>query len=63
MYASRSCSWFDVVMPMYTLIKYSDNHSKTSGTLWKFYIDEPTLNDNAEIIDFTVVKSITDFLK
>ena len=50
-------------MPMYTLIKYSDNHSKTSGTLWKFYIDEPTLNDNAEIVDCTVVKSITDFLK
>ena len=48
---------------MYTLIKYSDNHSKTSGTLWKFYIDETTLNDNAEIVDFTVVKSITDFLK
>ena len=24
----------DIVMPMYNLIEYSDNHSKTSGCLW-----------------------------
>ena len=24
----------DVVMPMYNLIEYSDNYSKTSGILW-----------------------------
>ena len=24
----------DIVMPMYNLIKYSDNYSKTSGSLW-----------------------------
>ena len=24
----------DVVMPMYNLIEYSDNYSKTSGSLW-----------------------------
>ena len=26
----------DVVMPMYNLIEYSDNYSKTSGSLWKY---------------------------
>ena len=31
----------DVVMPMYDLIEYSDNYSKTSGTLWQYYRDEP----------------------
>ena len=31
-------------MPMYNLIEYSDNYSKISGTLWKYYKDEP--NDN-----------------
>ena len=31
-------------MPMYNLIEYSDNYSKTSGSLWKYYKDEP--NDN-----------------
>ena len=34
----------DIVMPMYNLIKYSDNYSKTSGSLWEYYKDEP--NDN-----------------
>ena len=31
----------DTVMPMYNLIEYSDNYSKTSGTLWQYYRDEP----------------------
>ena len=34
----------DIVMPMYNLIKYSDNYSKTSGSLWQYYNNEP--NDN-----------------
>ena len=28
-------------MPMYNLIEYSDNHSKTSGRLWQYYRDDP----------------------
>ena len=27
---------FDVVMPMYNLIEYSDKYSKTSGSLYQF---------------------------
>ena len=34
----------DIVMPMYNLIEYSDNYSKTSASLWQYYIDDP--NDN-----------------
>ena len=30
----------DIVMPMYNLIEYSDNYSKTSGSLWKYYKDD-----------------------
>ena len=26
----------DVVIPMYNLIEYSDNYSKTSGSLWQY---------------------------
>ena len=33
-------------MPMYNLIEYSDNYSKTSGRLWQYYKDDP--NDNIE---------------
>ena len=31
----------DIVMPMYNLIEYSDNYSKTSGSLWQYYKDDP----------------------
>ena len=31
----------DIVMPMYNLIEYSKNYSKTSGSLWKYYRNEP----------------------
>ena len=34
----------DIVMPMYNVIKYSDNYSKTSGSLWQYHNDDP--NDN-----------------
>ena len=30
----------DIVIPMYNLIEYSKNYSKTSGTLWNYYRDE-----------------------
>ena len=42
----------DVVMLMYNLIEYSDAYSKTSGSLWQYYRDEPALDDNDNIIDF-----------
>ena len=36
----------DIVMPMYNLIGYSDNYSKTSEnlSLWHYYRDEPNYN-------------------
>ena len=39
-----NCKDIDIVMPMYNLIEYSDNYSKTSGTLWRYCRDGP--NDN-----------------
>ena len=34
----------DIVMPIYILIEYNDIFSKTCGSFWQFYRDEP--NDN-----------------
>ena len=34
----------DAVWPMYNLIEYSNNYSKTSGNLWQYYRDEPNNN-------------------
>ena len=42
----------DIVMPMYNLIEYTNNYSKTSGSLWQYYKDVP--NDN--IADFKSFK-------
>ena len=49
-------------MPMYNLIEYSDNNSKTSGILWQYCRDVLALAANA-IIDFTVTNVITDSFK
>ena len=43
----------DIVMPMYNLIEYSDNYSKTSGSLWKYCKDIPVINNNNVIANFT----------
>ena len=34
----------DIVIPMYNLIEYSDNYSKTSGSLWQYYKDGRNCN-------------------
>ena len=31
----------DVVMPMYNLLQYNENYSKTTGRFWNYYRDEP----------------------
>ena len=36
---------------MYNLMEYSDAYSKTSGSLWQYYRDEP-LDNNGNFTDF-----------
>ena len=50
-------------MSMYNLIDYGNNYSKTSGILWQYCRDEPVLDANDAIIDFTVANSITNSFK
>ena len=40
-------------MPMYNLIEYSDNYSKTSGSLWQYCKYIPAVHDNNAIVNFT----------
>ena len=42
----------DVVMPMYNLTQYSDNYSKTSGSLRRYYSNESAINDGGIVINF-----------
>ena len=39
-------------MPMYNSIEYRDNYSKTSGSLWQYYRDEPALNNAGAPVNF-----------
>ena len=41
------------VMPIYILLEHGDNSSKSSGSLWQYYRDEPSLTDAGAIQDFT----------
>ena len=38
----------DVEMPMYNSIECSDAYSKTSGSLWQYYRDEPVLDNTIQ---------------
>ena len=46
-------------MPMFNLIKYSDNYLKTSGRLWQYSKDIPAVDNNDAIVNFTE-NSLTD---
>ena len=39
-------------MPMYNLIEYSDNYSKTYGSLWQYCKDIPAVDDDNAIVNF-----------
>ena len=53
--------YIDVVMPMYNIIEYSDNYSKTSGILWQFCRDAPTVGDDVAITDFNEANATDSF--
>ena len=44
--------YIDIVMPMYNLIEYSDDYSKTSGSLSQYCQEIPTVNNAGNIVDF-----------
>ena len=48
-----NAEYIDIVMPMYNLIEYSDNYSKTSGSLWQYCKSIPALDNNDNIVDFS----------
>ena len=44
--------YIDIVMQMYKLIKYSDNYSKISGSLWQYCKNIPAVDDDGDIVIF-----------
>ena len=52
----------DIVMPMYNLIEYSDNYSKTSGSLQKYRKDIPAVNNDGNIAIFNEPNATDSFI-
>ena len=48
-------------MPMFNLIEYSNNYSKTSGSLWQYYRDEPALTNLGAIANFHAANNSASF--
>ena len=56
-----NAEYIDIVMPMNSLIEYSDNYSKTSGSLWQYCKDIPTVNNAGDIVDFNEANATDSF--
>ena len=56
-----NAEYIDIVMPMYNLIEYNDNHSKTSGNFWQYCQEIPAVNNAGNIVDFNGVNATDSF--
>ena len=56
-----NAEYIDIVMPMYNLIEYSDNYSKTSGSLWQYCKEIPDVNNAGDIVDFNGANATDSF--
>ena len=48
-------------MPMYNLIEYSDNYSKTSGGLWQYCKVIPAVDDERDVVIFNSANDTDSF--
>ena len=56
-----NAKYIDIVMPMYNLIEYSGNYSKTSRSSWQHCKDVQAVNDDGNIVDFNPSKHLLVF--
>ena len=56
-----NAEYTNIGMPMYNLIEYSDNFSKTSGSLWQYCKEIPAVNDNGAIVNFDGANATESF--
>ena len=48
-------------MPMYNLIEYSDNYSKTSGSLSQYCKEIPAVDNEGDIVNFNGANATDTF--
>ena len=57
----NNVEYTDIIMPMYNLIEYIDNYSKTPVCLWQYCKEIPAVNDNGNIVDFNGANATDSF--
>ena len=53
-----NAKYIDIVMAIFNLIEWSNNYSKTSGSLWQYFKD---VNNNGDIFDFDGANATDSF--
>ena len=53
--------YIDIVMPMYNLIEYRVNFSKTPGSLWQYCKDIPAVDADGDIVNFNGANATDSF--
>ena len=56
-----NAEYTDIVTSMYNLIKYSDNYSKTSGSLWQYCIEIHAVDNRGDIVYFNRANATDSF--
>ena len=56
-----NAEFIEIVMPMYNLTEYSDNYSKTSGSLWQYCKEIPAVNNAGDIVDLNGANATDSF--
>ena len=51
----------DIVKPMYNIIEYGNNYSKTSESLQQYCKDIPAVNINGDIVEFNGTNATDSF--
>ena len=49
----------DIVMPMYNLLEYSKNYRKTIGSLYNYYRDELSDDNNINNFPNTIIRMLS----
>ena len=56
-----NAEYIDIVIPMHNLIEYSDNYSKTFGSLWQYCKEIWAVDDNGDIADIDGTNATDSF--
>ena len=56
-----NAEYIDIIIPMYNLIEYSDNYSKTSRNVWRYCEDIPVVNNDGNTVDFNDANATDSF--